>query len=177
MNFKDNKYFKLWLKSSWPYLVGAVLLSIFQIVTLATTNEPWGISKVFANWGAWIYRLIGGNVDSWYYFSNNNAQSTLNSGFFNDPGSIRNLGIIVGALLASLLASQFKIKKIKSKKQVIAAILGGLLMGYGARISFGCTIGAMYSGISSLSLSGWIFTLFLFIGSIVGSKLLIKFFM
>lgn len=177
MNFKDNNFFKLWLKNSWPYLVGAVLLSVFQIVTLVTTNSPWGITKSFAYWGAWIYKLIGGNVNNWYYFSGSSAQATLNSGFLNDPGSIQNLGIIVGALLASLLASQFKIKKIKSKKQVIAAILGGLLMGYGARIGFGCTIGAMYSGISSLSLSGWVFTFFLFLGSIVGSKLLLKFFM
>ena len=90
---------------------------------------------------------------------------------------MRNLGIIFGALLATLLASQFKIKKIRSKKQVVAAILGGLMMGYGARIAFGCNIGALYSGIASLSVSGWVYALFLFLGAMVGSKLLVKFFM
>jgi hypothetical protein len=90
---------------------------------------------------------------------------------------MRNLGIIVGALFATLMASQFKIKKIKNKKQIVAAILGGLLMGYGARIGFGCNIGALYSGISSLSLSGWIFGFAMFFGAMVGSKLLVKFFM
>lgn len=44
----------------------------------------------------------------------------------NDGGSIRNLGIILGALLATLFASEFKLKKIKSKKQIFAAALGGL---------------------------------------------------
>jgi hypothetical protein len=36
-----------------------------------------------------------------------------------------------------LLASQFRIKKIKSFKQVVGAVAGGLLMGYGARIAYG----------------------------------------
>lgn len=180
MDFKKlnkNKFYINWFKNPWTYVVGAVLLSVFQIVTLAATGNPWGVSGAFANWGAWIYRAVGGNVDKWYYFSSEGAQATLNGGFLNDPGSIRNIGIIFGALMATLLASQFKIKKIKSKKQVIAAILGGLLMGYGARLGFGCNIGALYSGIASLSLSGWVFGIFLFLGAMVGSKLLVKFFM
>lgn len=177
MDIRKNKFYKIWFKSAWTYVTGAILLSVFQIVTLATTGNPWGVSGTFANWGAWIYRAVGGNVDKWYYFSSKGAQATLNNGFFNDPGSMRNLGIIFGALFATLMASQFKIKKIKSKKQIIAASLGGLLMGYGARIGFGCNIGALYSGISSLSLSGWVYALFLFFGAVVGSKLLVKYFM
>ena len=95
-------------------------------------------------------------MDKWYYFAGDGAQATLNAGFLNNPDSWRNIGIIFGALLVVLLASQFKIKKIKSWKQVIAAVLGGLLMGYGARIGYGCNIGALFSGIASLSLSGWV---------------------
>jgi hypothetical protein len=177
LGIKDNKYYKEWIKDAWPYLTGAILLSVFQIVTLAATGNPWGVSGVLANWGAWLYEAVGGSVDKWYYFSSEGAQRTLEGGFLNHGGSIRNLGIIVGALLAVLLASGFKIKKIKSIKQVIAAVLGGLLMGYGARIGFGCNIGALYSGIASFSLSGWVFGVFIFLGAIVGSKLLVKFFM
>ena len=79
--------------------------------------------------------------------------------------------------MATLLASQFKFKKIKSVKQVIAAVLGGLLMGYGARLAYGCNIGALFSGIASLSLSGWVFALSLLVGAFIGSSLLAKFFM
>ncbi|MGH4117845.1 YeeE/YedE thiosulfate transporter family protein [Clostridium sp.] len=177
MNIKDNEFYKKWFKSAWTYVVGAVLLSLFQIVTLATTGNPLGISSVFATWGAWLYISVGGSVDKWYYFSSDAAKATLNAGLLNDPGSIRNIAIIFGALLATLLASQFKIKKIKSKKQLVAVSLGGLLMGYGARIGLGCNIGAFYSGVSSLSLSGWVFGIFLFLGAIVGSKILVKFLM
>ncbi|MDY7028505.1 MAG: YeeE/YedE thiosulfate transporter family protein, partial [Spirochaetota bacterium] len=116
MGIKDNKYYKEWIKDAWPYLTGAILLSVFQIVTLAATGNPWGVSGVLANWGAWLYEAVGGSVDKWYYFSSEGAQRTLEGGFLNHGGSIRNLGIIVGALLAVLLASGFKIKKIKSMK-------------------------------------------------------------
>lgn len=172
-----NDYYKAWFKDAWPYVTGAILLSVFQIVTFATTGSPWGVSGVFANWGAWIIELFGGSVDKWYYFASDGAQATLERGFLRDPGTMRNIGLIVGALFATLAASGFKIKKIKSGKQVAAAILGGTMMGYGARLAFGCNIGAFYSGIASLSLSGWVFAVFLFLGAIVGSKMLVKWFM
>ncbi len=174
---KNNDYYKIWLKDAWPYITGAVLLSVFQIVTLAVTGNPWGVSGVLANWGAWLYQLVGGSVDKWYYFSSEGAQNVLSNNFIKDPGTMRNLGIIFGALFATLIASGFKFKKIKTGKQVVAAILGGLLMGYGARIAYGCNIGALYSGITVFSLSGWVFGIFIFLGAIVGSKLLVKYFM
>jgi hypothetical protein len=174
---KDNVFFKRWFKTPYTYVIGAILLSIFQIVTFGITGNPWGVSGVLANWGAWMFEAVGGSVDKWYYFSSEGAQRTLEAGFMNHGPTMRNLGIIFGALFASLMASQFKIKKIKSKKQVVAAILGGLMMGYGARIAGGCNIGALFSGISSLSLSGWVFAFFMFFGAVTGSKLLVKYFM
>ena len=104
-------------------------------------------------------------------------QQELHTSFLADGGSIRNLGIIFGALAATLFASQFKIKKIKTLRQVVAAILGGLLMGYGARLANGCNIGALFTAIASFSLSGWVFGAFLLVGAFIGSKLLAKYFM
>ncbi len=172
-----NKYYKQLIKNPFTYVTGAVLLSVFQIAIFATSGNPWGVSGTFTNWGAWIFELFGGNVDKWYYFSGSGAQTTLDSGILNHPGSWQNFGIIFGALLAVLLASQFKFKKIKAWRQVIAAVCGGLLMGYGARLAGGCNIGALFSGIASLSLSGWVFAFGLIIGAFIGSKLLAKFFM
>ncbi|MFR6346626.1 MAG: YeeE/YedE thiosulfate transporter family protein [Enterocloster aldenensis] len=173
----SNPYYKQIFKNPFTYVTGAVLLSILQIALFASSGSPWGVSGIFANWGAWLYRLVGGNVDKWYYFSSEGAQATLNAGIMNHPVSWQNFGIIAGALVAALLASQFKFKKIKSLKQVVAATLGGLLMGYGARLAGGCNIGALFSAISSMSVSGWVFAFFLFIGAFIGSKLLARFFM
>ncbi|WP_195714231.1 YeeE/YedE thiosulfate transporter family protein [Paenibacillus sp. GM2] len=177
LKISSNRFYKKLLKEPFTYVTGAVLLGVFATAHLAVFSKGWGVTSAFADWGAWLYQLVGGSVDNWAYFSSEKAQKTLSNGFMNDGGSIRNLGIILGALLATLFASEFKLKKIRSMKQIFAAILGGLLMGYGARLANGCNIGALFTSISSLSLSGWIFWLFLLVGALIGGKLLAKFFM
>lgn len=172
-----HPFYVMIFKNPFTYIAGAVLLSIFQAVTLSTTGDPWGVTGTFTNWGAWMYQAVGGNVDHWYFFANQGAQGVLDRGFLSDPGTMRNIGIILGALTATLLASQFKFKKIKAPRQVVGAVLGGLLMGYGARLAFGCNIGALYSGIAAMSVSGWVFAVFLLVGAYLGSKLLTRFFM
>jgi len=174
---KKDEFYKQLFKNPLTYVGAAVFLSILQMITLASTGNPWGVSGVLAYWGAWGFEALGGSVDKWYYFSSQGAQNVLNNGFLSHGPTWRNLGIIFGAAAAALLASGFKFKKIKSKRQVIAASLGGLLMGYGARLAYGCNIGALYSGIASLSVSGWVFAVGMFFGAIVGSKLLVKYFM
>ncbi|MFT9494885.1 YeeE/YedE thiosulfate transporter family protein [Anaerosolibacter sp.] len=176
MDIKNNIYYKKFLKEPWSYTVGAVLLGSLNIGMFASTGKAWGVTSSFANWGAWIYQAFSGHPEAWVYFQQK-GEASLNGGFLRDLHSVSNIGIIFGALLATLLASQFKIKKIKSWKQIIAAVLGGLMMGYGARISFGCNIGALFSGVASMSLHGWIYWIFIFIGAWIGSKLLVRYFM
>ena len=47
-------------------------------------------------------------------------------------------------------------------------------MGAGARLANGCNVGALFSGLSALSLSGWVFAASLLIGAFIGSKILIN---
>jgi len=176
-NINENKTYSIIFKKSYPYFIGAILLSVFQIVNFSVTGSAWGVSGVLANWGAWIFEAFGGSVESWHYFQVKHFNIDGDQNFFNSPRSMRNIGIIFGALISALAASEFKFKRAKNKKQVLGAVIGGLMMGYGARIAFGCNIGALYSGISSLSLSGWVFGVFMFFGAIAGTKILIKFFM
>jgi uncharacterized protein len=177
VEIKNNVYYKKFLKDPWPYITGAVILGLINIGMLAAAGTAWGVTTPFAYWGAWIYKAIGGHPESWFFFQQKANQTAFNGGFMNNAMSLSNVGIIAGAFLSTLLASQFKIKKIKSWKQVVAAILGGLLMGYGARIAFGCNIGALFSGVASMSLHGWVYWVSIFIGAWIGSKLLVKYFM
>lgn len=172
----ENSIYKRLLKEPWTYAAGAVMLSLFQIVHLAALGGGWGITGAFANWGAWALQLFGAHPEQWAYFATDSARATLANGFWADGGTLRNLGVIFGALLATLFASQFKLKKIKALRQVVAAVLGGLLMGYGARLAGGCNIGALFTAIASLSLSGWVFAVFLLLGAWIGSRLLVKYF-
>lgn len=125
------------LKDAWPYWLGGILLGILNITHFVTFGKPLGITTAFTNWGAWIAKALGFHPESWAFYQSPANAKMLADGFLNDGGSIMNIGIILGAFLATLLASQFRIKKIKNYKQVIGAVVGGILMGYGARIAYG----------------------------------------
>lgn len=82
-----------------------------------------------------------------------------------------NFGILLGALIAAGLAGRFNpIKKI-SLRDVTTAIVGGLLLGYGARLAYGCNIGAYLGGVTSGSIHGWLWLVFAFAGSMLGTRL------
>ena len=78
---------------------------------------------------------------------------------------------LLGALMAAGLARKFAPKFKLPLGSIMAAVIGGLLLGYGARIAFGCNIGAYFGGISSTSLHGWLWFVAAFTGSTLGTRL------
>ena len=81
------------------------------------------------------------------------------------------IGIIIGALAAAAAAGRFAPTLRVPFPSLSAALLGGLLMGYGARIAFGCNIGAFFSGVASTSLHGWLWIASALLGTWVGVML------
>ena len=83
------------------------------------------------------------------------------------------IGIILGSITLGLWKKNSFSKKIKffSLKPTLVVICTAFLMGYSARLAFGCNIGAFFSGISSGSLHGWFWFLSAFLGSYVGIKI------
>ena len=88
-----------------------------------------------------------------------------------DVTSVMDFGIILGALMAAILAGKFAPVWKVSNRSLAAAVIGGILLGYGARIAYGCNIGAYFSGIASGSLHGWLWLVAAFAGNIVGTRL------
>ena len=87
-----------------------------------------------------------------------------------DVTSVMDFGIILGALLAAILAGRFAPVWTISGRSLAAAVIGGLLLGYGARIAYGCNIGAYFSGIASGSLHGWLWLVAAFAGNAFGIR-------
>lgn len=167
-----------WLKKPWPYWVGGILLGLLNVILLATSGISWQITSGFLLWGVGILQLLGLDPFSWEYFDHFQyyyRSVIVNHNAFINKYTILNMGVIAGSLIATLTASQFKWKKIKSKKQFIFALFGGIMMGYGTRLASGCNIGAFFSGIPSFSLHAWVFGAFTILGAWVGCKILIKF--
>ncbi len=81
------------------------------------------------------------------------------------------IGIIFGAMAASAWGGTFRIATDLPWRIIIARLIGGILMGYGARIAFGCNIGAYFGGIASFSLHGWLWGAVGLLGTLVGIKL------
>ena len=164
-----------YLKSPWPYWVGGLLLGLVNVVLLALTGMSWQVTGGILLWGVGILEWFGLDPFSWAYFNQYNAYYDpimTNKNVFINQYSLLNIGIIVGSLVATLVASEFKFKKIKSKRQVVLGFLGGILMGYSSRIAVGCNIGAFFSGIPSFSLHGWVFGVFILLGTGAGLKIL-----
>lgn len=141
-------------RGSWPLMVAAVALAVLNALTLMTRGEPWGITSAFALWGSKVAEFIGFDVASWGYWQGE-AATALNASIFSNSTTVLNFGVILGAFLASAAGGLFKFGKL-NKGNFMASVIGGLLMGYGARLAFGCNIGAYFGGIASFSLHGYI---------------------
>ena len=160
-----------WLTGPWPLVAGAIGLAVVNIATLTIGGRPWGVTSAFALWGAKWFAALGVDVSSWSYWQAPAQATALKSSVLMDVTSVMDFGIILGALLAAILAGRFAPVLRISGRSLAAAVIGGLLLGYGARIAYGCNIGAYFSGIASGSLHGWLWLVAAFAGNIAGTRL------
>ncbi len=165
--FSYEMYYKFFMRD-WTLYTGAVLLAILFAFMIVTTGKSWGVTSGYSNWGVAIFNSLGFDMSGPAFAK---EMAVVSKGLLNDMTSVRNVGIIIGAILATLFAGKFAFNWKFSIKDSLLYALGGLLMGFGARLAGGCNVGAMYSAIVNFSLSGWVFTAALVAGGIIGLKL------
>ena len=150
-------------------MAGATALALVGILTFLIFSRPWSVTAGFALWGAKILDAAGVPVAEWTYWQGW-RRGLLEGSVFADRTSLMNFGIILGAMGAAALAGRFRPTLALSGRDVLTAVIGGLLMGYGARLAFGCNIGALLGGIASGSMHGFWWLVWGFAGSIVGTR-------
>jgi uncharacterized membrane protein YedE/YeeE len=116
--------------------------------------------------GAKLTTLFGLDLSGVPFWSEGFPADALAEPLLADTTAMMDLGIILGAFLAAGLAGRFHLGRVAPGRAVVA-LAGGLLLGYGARLAFGCNIGAYFSGIASTSLHGWVW----FAGALLGTPL------
>ena len=156
------------LHGPWPLVGAGLALAGLNIATLLTAGHPWSVTYGFGLWGAKIADAAGVPVATWEFWTWPAQAKALQASVLQDVTSVMDFGIILGAALAAGLAGKFAPKAALPFASLLAAAIGGILMGYGARLSFGCNIGALFSGIASGSVHGWLWFASAFIGSFVG---------
>lgn len=160
-----------WLHGPWPLVAGAVALVVLNFATLALSGRPWGVTSAFALWGAKAAQAIGIDTASWTYWSTKANAAALAAPVSHDVTSVMDIGIVLGAMLAAALAGRYAPVWRVPLRSLLAAVVGGLMLGYGARLAYGCNIGAYFSGIVSGSLHGWLWLVAAFAGNVFGTRL------
>jgi uncharacterized protein len=155
----------------WPLVFSGLLLALFNWLTLIIAGHPWSITWGFALWVAKTLVLLGWDPSTSSFWSGGFQQQALSQSVLHDTTSVTNFGIILGAMIAASLAGSIRWSAPLQLRRLLLAVGGGLAMGYGARLAYGCNIGAFFSGIASTSLHGWVWIICALPGNWLGIKL------
>lgn len=168
-----------WLtETRWsPYAVG-IGIGILSWFTFLISKKPIGCSTAFARTSGMIEKLFHGKkVEQKLYYQEFKPVV--------DWEWMLVVGVVIGSLISALLSGDFRWQWVPSSwaavfgsapfPRVIAAVIGGICLGFGARWTGGCTSGHGISGTLQLAVSSWVSAICFFIGGIITAKLLYNF--
>lgn len=141
----------------WPAFVGGILVAV--IATLAYLRvAPLGVTAELGS----ISRSLGSQLSSFPTrfegLDTMRGCATVVKETLLSNNGVFILALIAGAFAAALPAGDFK-PSLPRLRDLPRLIGGGILMGFGAMLALGCTVGVLLSGIMASALSGWIFLL------------------
>jgi len=149
----------------------AFAIGLLCIAVFAAGHHPWSVTFGFTVWGAKIATLFGADFSHAEFWQWAGPKRALGDSILSDTSSLTDLGMILGAMAAAAASAPFARNPWPPLKSVLAAAVGGLLMGWGARLGFGCNIGAFIGGVASGSLHGWVWFVAALPGCMIGVKL------
>ena len=153
-------------------LVAAVLLAALATLNLLVAGQPWGVVYGLGLWGAKIAQAIGADLSATAFWSAPVHAARLRESVLLDVTSLTNLGLIAGAFIAMRWRPAVAAQTAALRPLSWAVVaMAGLVLGYTARMAFGCNVGAFFSGIATGSLHGWVWFAAAFAGSTIGIRL------
>ncbi|GAJ00151.1 unnamed protein product, partial [marine sediment metagenome] len=136
-------------RKGWPWWMTGIVIGLIGMIAYVSSaaagrNYPLGIT---AGWlGILNFFVTGGTTTigwlSWMV-----------------------IGIVIGALIFSFYAGEWKIRIPKDPKKIVLQFIGGLMMGTGAVMAMGCNIGNILSGWPQLSVGSIVTGVFIIIGA------------
>jgi uncharacterized membrane protein YedE/YeeE len=151
-------------------IVGAIVIGLLCIGVFLAGHHPWSVTFGFTVWGAKIAALAGFDFSHAEFWQWPGPKRALAESILSDTSSLTDFGMILGAMAAAA-TKPFARTAWPPMGSLLAAAVGGLLMGWGARIGFGCNIGAFLGGVASGSLHGWVWFGAALGGCIIGIRL------
>ena len=149
-----------------PYAAGA-LLGVLLFASFYVTGGGIGASGPLTHVHAGVLRWFAPeHVDRVAYLAEI-------AGGPRDPWNVASvymlLGTVLGGLASGVVNRRFKLElrkgpRISALARIGFALLGGVIMGFGARLARGCTSGQALSGGAVLSVGSWAFAMAVFGG-------------
>jgi hypothetical protein len=149
----------------------ACVIGVLAAATFLLAGQPWGVTAGLTLWGAKAAAALGFDVAGTTYWSWDGPRQALAGPILGQDSSLMDIGMILGATAAAAWRGTFRAQPWPPARGLAGAALGGLLMGIGARLSFGCNIGAMVGGIASGSLHGFVWFFAVLPGCYLGIRL------
>lgn len=147
-------------------LIGALAGAMFLV-----SGQPWGVTMGLTLAGAKVAAAIGLDPSGMQFWSWDGPREAMAQPLLAMHSALSDAGVVLGALLAASATGQLRHRAPLALRPALAAALGGLLMGVGARLSWGCNIGAFVGGVSSGSLHGFVWLLAVLPGCWLGIRL------
>lgn len=160
-----------------PYVVGS-LIGILVLSTLAFAGQKIGASSAYSDTVGMIGRLIAPqHIAALPYYQK------------SKPMIGWTLMIVLGAILGSFLAAwsggeltgtflqDMWVARFGADSgwlRAFVAVVGGVLMAFGARMAGGCTSGHGISGTLQLAVGSWVAVICFFIGGIAAAMLMYR---
>jgi uncharacterized membrane protein YedE/YeeE len=159
-----------------PYVVGA-LIGILSMFTFYFSNKPLGASTAYARLAGILGMAVAPRHTQTLKFYKDNKPAV-------DWEVMLVVGVVVGAFLAAWQGNELTGQWLPPMWEarfgdgiglrIAAALVGGGLMAFGARLAGGCTSGHGISGALQLSVGSWIALICFFAGGIATAMLMFR---
>jgi len=143
----------------WHPLAAGGLLGVALLLTFLITGHGLGASGFFARMAAWVAAQLapGWAAANGYFSPFLQAGNPLFSWI-----SWEVVGVLIGGLLGAVGAGRFRLgiergPQLGTGSRLLFALVGGVLVGFGARLAQGCTSGVGLSGAATLAVAGFVF--------------------
>ncbi len=157
-----------------PYIVG-IGVGVLVWLSFLLSNKAIGCSTAYARTFGMTEKLVRGKkVDEKAYYKKFIPKI--------DWEWMLVLGVVVGGFVSSVLSGSFRVEMVpmiweetfgtRPVIRFVGALMGGFLLGFGARMAGGCTSGHGISGTAQLSLGSWLAFICFFIGGILAAFLI-----
>lgn len=157
----------------WSPLVAGVALGLVLLLTFVLTGHGLGATGASTRMTAWLGLAVAPVA----------TQANSYLGPMVEGGnplaswiSWQVIGVAIGALAAAFLGGRFRVqldgaRSVGAPRRLVAALGGGLLAGFGARVAAGCTSGLGLSGAATLAIAAFVFLGLFFATGLIVSRL------